>query len=405
MRNARGGAGTASLEPALERAAAEAEGGVIWITGYSGAGKTTVGRHVERQLRQRGLRTVFLDGDDLRRIFSGKWGYEQAERVELAKVYFRLCNHLASQHATVVISAVAMYPEVYRWVTDNIERSLLVYLRVPDDERIRRDRATKNVYRDISTRELGYEEPSSAGITIDNYGDVDPGNAARTIVDSYLTGSGARPHAADHGKTQHWETFYRNAGGVLQPSAFAVEVARSLLKDRARVLDVGCGNGRDSAYFAQLGHEVYAVDTSRAAIDLCRKTYQHLSIEFRHGSAEAMAALPGRPDFDLVYCRFVLHAMTEQEEATFFGASRELLVRGGRLLLECRSINDPMSRLGEVISPTERIHGHYRRFVVMDDLLQRLEAVGLEVVGKVESNRLAVFNDEDPVVIRVEARK
>jgi hypothetical protein len=64
-----------------------------------------------------------------------------------------------------------------------------------------------------------------------------------------------------------------------------------------------------------------------------------------------------------------------------------------------------MSRLGEVISPTERIHGHYRRFVVMDDLLQRLEAVGLEVVGKVESNRLAVFNDEDPVVIRVEARK
>jgi len=386
-------------------ASSGAEGGVIWITGYSGAGKTTVGRNVERLLRQRGLWTVFLDGDDLRRIFSGKWGYDQAARVELAKVYFRLCSHLASQHATVVISAVAMYSEVYRWVSENIERSLLVYLRVPDDERIRRDRATKNVYQNISTRELGYEEPADAGITIDNYGDVDPGKAARTIVDFYLVGSGARPHAADHGKTQHWEAFYRSAGGVPQPSPFAVEVARSRLNGRSRMLDVGCGNGRDSAYFAQLEHEVYAVDTSRAAIELCRKRYQHLPIEFRQGTAEAIAASPGRPDFDVVYCRFVLHAMTEQEEATFCRASRGLLVPGGRLFLECRSINDPLSRLGEVISPTERIHGHYRRFVVMDDLLQRLEALGLEVVSKVESKGLAVFNDEDPVVIRVEARK
>jgi len=402
VRNARG---AATPEPASERAAAEAEGGVIWITGYSAAGKTTVGRNVERQLRQRGVWTVFLDGDDLRRIFSRKWGYDQAERVELAKVYFRLCSHLASQHATVVISAVAMYPDVYRWVAENIERSLLVYLRVPDEERVRRDRATKNVYQNISTSELGYEEPSSAGITIDNYGDVDPGKAAAAIVDFYIAHSCARPHAADHGKTQHWEAFYRNSGGVLEPSPFAVEVARSRLNAGSRLLDVGCGNGRDSAYFAQLGHEVHAVDTSRAAIDLCRKTYPHLSIEFRHGTADAVAASPRRPAFDVVYCRFVLHAMTEQEEAAFLRAARDLLVPGGRLFLECRSINDPLSRLGEVISPTERIHGHYRRFAVMDDLLQSLEAVRLEVVSKVESNHLAQFNEEDPVVIRIEARK
>ncbi len=405
MRVARGGAGAVPQDAARDSASAEAQGAVIWITGYSGAGKTTVGRNVERQLRQRGLRTVFLDGDDLRRIFSGKWGYDQAERVELAKVYFRLCSHLASQHVTVVISAVAMFPDVYRWVTENIERSLLVYLRVPDDERIRRDRATKNVYQEISARDLGYEEPVSAGITIDNYGDVDPGNAARTIVDFYLRRSDSRAHAADHGKTQHWEAFYRDIGGVQQPSPFALEVAGSRLSSRSRVLDVGCGNGRDSAYFAQLGHEVWAVDTSRAAIDLCRKTYPQLSIEFRHGDAEAIAASPGRPGFDAVYCRFVLHAMTDQEEAAFCRASRDLLVTGGRLFLECRSINDPLSRMGEVISPTERIYGHYRRFAVMEDLLQRLEGVGLEIVSKVESKRLAAFKDEDPVVLRIEARK
>jgi bifunctional enzyme CysN/CysC len=389
VRSSRGDVRAASPELAAEKVPGEAEGGVIWITGYSGAGKTTVGRNVERQLRQRGLWTVFLDGDDLRRIFSGKWGYGQAERVELAKVYFRLCSHLASQHATVVISAVAMYSDVYQWVTENIQRSLLVYLRVPDDERIRRDRATKNVYRDISKHELGYEEPASAGITIDNYGDVDPGKAAESIVNFYLAHSGDRSEAADHGKTQHWDAFYRGARGALEPSPFAVEVTRSGLKGRSRVLDVGCGNGRDSAHFAQLGHQVLAVDTSRAAIDLCRKTYQHLSIDFRHGPAEAIAASPDRPAFDVVYCRFVLHAMTEQEEAAFFHAARELLGPDGRLFLECRSI----------------IHGHYRRFAIMDDLLQRLQAAQLKVVSKLESSHLAVFNDEDPVVIRIEARK
>jgi 2-polyprenyl-3-methyl-5-hydroxy-6-metoxy-1,4-benzoquinol methylase len=234
---------------------------------------------------------------------------------------------------------------------------------------------------------------------------VDPGKAAESIVNFYLAHSGDRYEAADQGKTQHWDAFYRGARGALEPSPFAVEVTRSGLKGRSRVLDVGCGNGRDSAHFAQLGHQVLAVDTSRAAIDLCRKTYQHLSIDFRHGPAEAIAASPDRPAFDVVYCRFVLHAMTEQEEAAFFHAARELLGPDGRLFLECRSINDPLSRLGEVISPTERIHGHYRRFAIMDDLLQRLQAAQLKVVSKLESSHLAVFNDEDPVVIRIEARK
>ena len=86
-------------------------------------------------------------------------------------------------------------------------------------------------------------------------------------------------------------------------------------------------------------------------------------------------------------------------------AAHALLGQGGELHVECRSINDPMARKGEVISPTERIHGHYRRFLVMDELVARLADAGFVVESSLESNGLAVFGDEDPVVIRILAKK
>ena len=78
---------------------------------------------------------------------------------------------------------------------------------------------------------------------------------------------------------------------------------------------------------------------------------------------------------------------------------------GGEILIECRSINDPLARQGEVIGPTERIHGHYRQFIIMENIRARLETAGFEVLSTIEGNGLAVFGDDDPVVIRVRARK
>jgi hypothetical protein len=74
-------------------------------------------------------------------------------------------------------------------------------------------------------------------------------------------------------------------------------------------------------------------------------------------------------------------------------------------MIEARSINDPMALLGEVISPTERIHGHYRRFIVASELNDQLSSAGFVVEDSVESKGLAVFGDEDPVVLRVTARR
>lgn len=109
---------------------------------------------------------------------------------------------------------------------------------------------------------------------------------------------------------------------------------------------------------------------------------------------------PATP-FDLVYCRFVLHAMPLAEEIAALGAAWRVLRPGGRIVIECRTINDPLARLGEVLSPTERIHGHYRRFIVPDELADRLKYAGFRVRSSIEGRGFARFGGEDPVVLRI----
>lgn len=378
------------------------DGGVIWITGYSGSGKTTVARRAEAILRRDGFATVLLDGDDLRSIFGGKWQYGREERVELSRVYFRLCSHLASQGLTVIIAAVAMYDEARGWFKAHIPRALEVYLQVPEDERLRRDRQTsKRVYDQAGTLENLYDEPVDADLVIDNFGPTEPEDAAVRITARYrsLQSDGS----IDMGRSAHWQTFYAAAGGEREPSLFARTVAGQLLPGGS-LLEIGCGNGRDAAFLAACRQHVTAIDVSAQAISLCRATHADQEIEF---IAEPLPAIVSRfpSRFDTVYSRFSIHAMTRSEEAQTLAGIHDVLRPSGRLFIECRSINDPLARKGEVISPTERIHGHYRRFIIREELAAAVTEAGLAVTECIESTGFAPFKDEDPMVIRLTARK
>jgi bifunctional enzyme CysN/CysC len=371
--------------------------GVIWISGFSGAGKTTVGREVEALLRQRGIDAIFLDGDDLRRIFAQRWGYERSDRVELAHVYFRLSSYLASQGYTVVIAAIAMYDEVREWLRENIAGVYEVYLDVPESERLRRDSETKRVYSAVKATNTAYDIPSAPDLRIANFDDISPDAAARTLVEGYLSSRGG---GETGDKSLYWQQFYSQGFSERRPSSYALHTA-SALQPESRLLEIGCGNGRDALFFAGLGHEVVAIDPSRAAIESCREL-ESPELRFLVGRfPDVDADVPG--DFDAVYSRFSLHAMTQAEQDDALAGACARLRPGGRLFVECRSINDPLARKGEVISPTERIHGHYRRFLILERLLEQLEGLGLRVDDAVERNGLARYKDDDPVVIRVTA--
>jgi adenylylsulfate kinase-like enzyme/SAM-dependent methyltransferase len=373
------------------------DAGVIWITGYSAAGKTTVCRKVHAALKRRGVHAVFLDGDDLRAMFGAKWGYSHADRTELAQVYLRLASHLAAQGMTVVFSAVAMYAEVYDWFRRHVPRSFLVYLDVPLGVRVERDRETKHVYSQIMSADARYDEPSDPDIVVRNHGATTADEAAADILAAYLAAPARR--VADRGRSGYWNENYRANVGATEPSAFG-RFAAGVVRP-GRLLEVGCGNGRDAAHFSALGFEVTAIDTAQSAVELCERLHAGKGIRFLRSSVAGLEASQPGARYDAIYSRFVLHAMTAAEEREFIAGATRLLADGGTLLVECRSINDPLARLGERISPTERIHGHYRRFIVLDDLLESLAAAGFAPRQVYERKGLAPYGDEDPVVIRM----
>ena len=152
-------------------------GQVIWLTGLSGAGKTTVAQVTNLRLRKLGMHPILLDGDILRTLLkstnSDTETYNRAERIKFALVYSQICKILSSQGFTVIIATVSMFQEVYIWNRTNLLNYFEIYLNVPLDELRRRD--PKRIYQrydageliNVAGLDLPVDEPFEPHITID----------------------------------------------------------------------------------------------------------------------------------------------------------------------------------------------------------------------------------------------
>lgn len=376
--------------------------GLIWITGFSSSGKTTVSRKVNFSLQKQGCKTVFLDGDDLRGIFGNTWGYERAQRIEAATVYFRLCSHLSAQGYVVIISSISMFQEIHDWVRSNITNSIQIMLDVPPDIRIKRDAETKRIYQTKEPNDDLYDVTNNIDLTIENYGGASPSDTAEEIVEFFKEQMQQKRAPGDKGRTTHWNKFYKSGIAPSDPSPFAIDV-KAQISSGCKILEMGCGNGRDTRFFANSGNYVSAFDRSSEAINFCKDEHSDVNADFLSGTLSELEYEAN--SFDVVYSRFVLHSMSKDEEVTVLQESFNVLKDGGRIFIECRSVGDPLYRKGDILSHTEKVEGHYRRFIVLDDLIHELERIGFDVISSIESKGLAVDKNEDPMVLRIEAVK
>lgn len=163
---------------------------VWWVTGLSGAGKTTVGTMLFDYIRTKQSNVIRLDGDVLREVFQNQ-DYTYEGRKKLGYAYGRLCKMLSGQGMDVVICTIGMYDDVRDWNRKNIEGYREIYLEVTLEELVRRDqkgiytRALKNEEADVSGVNMQTELPKNPDLVIQNYGDVTPEMALAIIKEKF----------------------------------------------------------------------------------------------------------------------------------------------------------------------------------------------------------------------------
>lgn len=165
------------------------QGRVFWITGLSGAGKTTVGRLLWGLLRSRSPSVIFLDGDILREIFGNDLGHSQADRLQSAMRNSRMCKMLSDQGADVVCATISLFRECQEWNRANIPGYREIYLRVPMEVLVKRDpktlysRALRGEVKDVMGVDLPFDEPSNPEIAVENDGSRKPEELAKFLFD------------------------------------------------------------------------------------------------------------------------------------------------------------------------------------------------------------------------------
>lgn len=111
------------------------------------------------------------------------------------------------------------------------------------------------------------------------------------------------------------------------PSSFAQEV-RELLAPGARVLDLGCGEGRDSVFFASQGFEVTGVDVSLAGLRKAERLAREQGIVVRWLQGDMAHLRVDRP-FDLVYSCGAIHYVPRRERTRLFPLLKALTLPSG----------------------------------------------------------------------------
>lgn len=169
-------------------------GATVWLTGLSGAGKTTICRLVEEKLASAGIPVERLDGDVVRQQLCADLGFSREDRFRNIERVAYVAKLLTRNGVIVLASFISPYRSMRDYVRREIDSFIEVYMKCSLEECIRRD--VKGLYRKAINGELAhftgisdpYEAPEHPDLVVDTERETAEASAAKVV--EYLIAGG-----------------------------------------------------------------------------------------------------------------------------------------------------------------------------------------------------------------------
>jgi len=162
---------------------------VLWFTGLSGSGKSTIANLVERELHERGIRTFLLDGDNVRHGLNRDLGFSDAERVENIRRVGEVAKLFVEAGTIVLCSFISPFRAERQMVRELFADGefLEIYVDTPLEDCIKRDpkglyvKALEGQIANFTGVSSPYEAPERAEVVVSTC-DLEPPEADAVII-------------------------------------------------------------------------------------------------------------------------------------------------------------------------------------------------------------------------------
>ncbi len=142
-------------------------GVILWLTGLSGAGKTTIAQHLEHKLQERDRPVELLDGDVIRQNLSKGLGFSREDRDTNVRRVGYVANLLSRNGVIVIVSLISPYRSVRDELRSTLNNFVEVYINAPLEVCEARD--VKGLYAKARSGQIksftGIDDPYEAPLT------------------------------------------------------------------------------------------------------------------------------------------------------------------------------------------------------------------------------------------------
>jgi adenylylsulfate kinase len=186
-------------------------GVTIWLTGLSGAGKTTICQAVEKELQIQGYKIEVLDGDLVRQNLTKGLGFSKEDRQENIRRIGFVAHLLTRNDVIVLVSVISPYAEIRQQMRQLIGNFIEVYVNAPLEVCEQRD--VKGLYKKARNGEIknftGIDDPYE----IPRNPDVECNTVQESVAESatkVLNKLKELGYIPNSNKIAHVETLYSN---------------------------------------------------------------------------------------------------------------------------------------------------------------------------------------------------